>query len=92
MSVRADVGSSAPCAKLFWPSRPRWAGRGRAHSACLSGPRVQISKKEGCGAAAPTSPPPQKNRQQKQGWRQRHIASAIMHGESGTWAGGRRLD
>lgn len=45
--------------------KPHWAGRGQGGAGpplvhVRSGQCVQISKKEGCGAAAPTSPPPPK--------------------------------
>lgn len=55
--------------------KPHWAGRGqggtgpllvRVRSQC-----VQISKKEGCGAAAPTSPPPHQTGSRSRGRGQR---------------------
>ena len=68
--------------------KPHWAGREQGGAGpplvhVRSGQCVQISKKEGCGAAAPTSPPPPKTGSRSRGRGSGSIALAIMHGVGG---------
>lgn len=71
--MRADVGSRTPCAKPFWPSRPRRAGRGWAPQCVSERPMCANQQEGGVRSRCPhlTAPTPKKNRQQKQGWQQR---------------------
>lgn len=91
MSVRLKRVPEPPAQNCSGLHDPAGQGGAGPHSACLSGQCVQISKKEGCGAAAPLTAPPL---QKKPGSRSRgggsgSIALAIMHGESGQ-VGGRK--
>lgn len=89
MSVRLKRVPEPPAQNCSGLHDPAGQGGAGPHSACLSGQCVQISKKEGCGAAAPLTapPPPKKTRQQKQGWRQRQYC--FSHHAWREWASGR---